>query len=605
MTSYSLKEKSRVSLCILFIITLTCFAYYPSLDNDFLYWDDQFYLTSNPDLINPSSESLKTILRRIVSLNYHPVTMLSFWLNAKLSGVSTAQPFILTNVIIHVLNSVLVFLLILRVAESKLLVAFTTSLVFAIHPMHIESVAWISERKDLLYTFFFLASLISYVSYTQLLKTRWWLVSLIFFVFSCLSKASAVSLVPCLFLYDYLVKRNFLSVKMYVEKVPFLFVALLIGLVALNVQAGEDFYGHLELGEKTQAYNKMLSLQERISNALGSNFYYLTKFVFPNKHSAFHPYSLVSNFNSFQIFLITSIVVILGIWALITKRRIIVFGLGFYGLTIFLLLQFIPVGAAIVAERYSYLAYVGLAYLLGQVLQFFHARRLTLVPLVFLPIIALCCTYNTRQQVDKWQNHTTLFQQAMEQYPNDPFIRTTLASGYWTEGKLDSAIYHVTYAINKLDDFSSRSMELLANCYAESGNTEQANVYFNEAVALDSSNVSARYHRGLNLLALDPRAAIDDFNFCEQSGNAYVYPLIYGPRGRAYGLVSEFEKAIENLSKAIELAPDYTEMYLDRAVTYEKIGKINAAIEDYRKALKIDEQNQFAITRLAQLTDLN
>ena len=198
-----------ITLGSLLLIGLSIVAFYPAFNNNFVNWDDQFYVTANPLIYNPSWDSFKVLFTKIVSLNYHPITMLSLWINAKLSGIDSAAPFIITNVTIHILNALLVFLLIFRITNKKAIVAFVTALVFAIHPMHVESVVWVSERKDVLYGFFFLAASIGYWSYLNTQKHFYLFICFVLFLLASLSKAMAVSLVPCLFLFDYLKGRNF------------------------------------------------------------------------------------------------------------------------------------------------------------------------------------------------------------------------------------------------------------------------------------------------------------------------------------------------------------------------------------------------------------
>lgn len=588
-----------IILLVLTILFITFLAYLPSLDNDFLYWDDQFYVTSNHAISHPTRESLIGIANQITSLNYHPVTMLSFWINAKISGVTSAKPFILTNVFLHLLNTVLVFILVYQISSSKWIIAISTSLIFALHPMHVESVVWVSERKDLLYGFFFLCSILFYYKYVLHGGLRFYILGFILFIFSCLSKATAVSLVPCLFLVDLILRRDLMSYRFYVDKIPFLLFALMIGLIALNVQSGGDFYGLLDRGEVSNASSSFMDMQSRVINGCSAHFYYLSKFFYPNNHSAFHPYSMTSQYKNLEVSIVAFLSIALITWTFIVRRWDLLFGLGFYSLTIFLLLQFIPVGSAIVAERYTYLPYIGLAFLIGIGMQHIANRISKCLAILCISTISILFVRSTRLQSSMWQNHTTLFSQAADEYPNDAFIRKALASGYWADGKIDSALYHTKFAIDELGSETSQTYELLANCYSEKGNYKKANLLFDKAVSLDPDNVSARYHRGINSLNIDPQKAIEDFEFCEQSENEYFIPLIFGPRGRAYGLLDKYDLAIRELTKAIGLYPDDPNFYLDRAVTYDKIGKVKEASSDYRMVLTLNPNNEYASERIA------
>jgi len=585
-------------LLLLPVLFFTFWAYTPTLDNHFLSWDDQYYVTNNPYIQQPTLESLKTLANQVVSLNYHPLTMMSLWANAKLTGTLTASPFIWTNVLLHLANTAFAFLLTYKLSEREWLVALATAALFGLHPMHIESVAWISERKDVLYTFFFLASMYSYTKYTSDSKWQYLALSFLLFAASCLSKAMAVALVPTLFLIDLIKHRNLKNTSVYIEKIPFALLALLIGSIAISVQGGGDFYGLLSLSENTAAISMDVSFLDRIKNAAFANYYYLKNFLLPTSFSAYHPYSLADSLSPFFTGLTAMVLLASILLAYLKKEYHLLFSLGFYLATIGLVLQLIPVGSAVVAERYTYLPYLGLGYGAGHLLERVSRSLGNYLPTIGLMVISSVMGYTTSQQADMWQDHISLFGQAADQYPEDPFIRKTLASGYWKEGKLDSAQHHIKYAIDNLGLTTSPAFELLANCYADKGESRKAMAFFNEAVRIDSHNISARYHRGLELLKYDPAKAIADFNYCANASNDYVRSLVYGPRGRAYGLQGEYDLALSDLNQAITRHPNDVNGYLDRAVTYERLLKKELAYADYLKVLSLDANNTYAKERL-------
>ena len=539
-------------------------------------------------LLNPSWNSFGSLVNKVVSLNYHPLTMISLWINAKFSGVDSATPFIATNLLIHILNSLLVYLLAFQLSDRRWIVAFITSFIFALHPMHVESVVWVSERKDVLYSFFLLLGLLSYQRYVKTLSLSFFFITFSLFILACLSKAMAVVMVPALMLIDILSLRNFNEVKPFLEKLPFVFIALITGWIAVDVQAGGDFYGLLEQIESKKALSNDLSIIDRITNASFANSFYLKQFLLPIEHSPFYPYSMMEAYNLKLSHLISLGSVLVFNLAAFRRKWNIVFGLGFYFSTILFVLQFIPVGSAVVAERYTYLPYIGLAFIVGLGVNKIFQIGNRWIPVLLLTTMALTLSLLTRAQSEVWENHSTLFSQAVKKYPDNAFIRKSLASSYWADGKLDSAIYHIEYAINSLGLATSSAFELLGNCYTDKGNQTQALAFLNEAVELDSSNITGRYHRALQLIEIDPIRAIADFNFCEESSNAYVQNLIYAPRGRAYGLIGSYDLALKDLTRAIELFPDDVNGYLDRAITYELLGEIKSALLDYSIVLELD-----------------
>ena len=592
------KHKTKLNIATIGLVALcTLYAFSPAFDNEFVHWDDQFYVTANPYIQNPTLQSLTALMDKVVSLNYHPLTMASLWVNAKISGLDSATPFIATNLGLHIINAALVFFLTYFLSRKKWIVATCTSLLFALHPMHVESVIWVSERKDVLYSFFLLLGLLCYTRYAKSSNRFMYLGAFGLMIAACLSKAMAVSMLPCMLLIDLWTKRDFKTPKVYLEKVPFLAIALFTGMVALNVQSGGDFYSLLTQLESKQAVSKEISLTDRFSNASFANAYYLKQFILPDQLSPYHPYSMMDEASAYLPHL-ASVGLIIGLlWAGVKRQWPIVFGLGFYLSTIALVLQFLPVGSTIVADRYTYLPYIGLAYITGLGLYTLVKWSKHWAPALILPALAPLMIYQTTIQSEVWQDHTSLFSQAVETYPNDAFCRKTLASGYWAIGELDSAIHHIKYAVDNLDLVTSPALELLGNCYADKKEPKKALAFLNEAVTLDSTNVTARYHRGLQLLHVDPAIAIQDFNYCEASGNAYVESLIYAPRGRSYGLLGQYPEALEDLTRAIHLFPNDVNNYLDRAVTYNLLGDTEKADLDNKKALLLEQENTHAMTK--------
>ena len=598
------KFNSNNTILLIFgLIVLTAFSYFPTLDNDFVQWDDQFYVTNNPLITAPSWENLNLLFTKIISLNYHPITMISLWINSSFSGTDSAFPFIVTNIVIHIINTILVFLLIKKLTQNQWIVAFTTALIFGIHPMHVESVAWISERKDVLYGMFFLLGLISYLNFITKEKHKYLLYTFVLFLLACLSKAMAVSFVPVLYLIDYFSKRNLKGISVHLEKIPFLLMALLIGSIAISVQAGGDFYGLLEKSYDGKALNTSggVDFFFKMKFACYGLFFYFQKFLFPFDLSAIHPYGgliELSHLNTLPLF---GIALLGGFIYSFFKYPKIAFGLGFFITTIFLVLQFIQVGIAVVAERYTYLPYIGLGFLLGNFLQKKWNGKYKHIIVFTLLLLTGFFSWLTRLQVDKWQNHITLFQNVVDIYPNNAEAREFLATGLMLNGKLDNAIHHLKFAVHNLQYHHSATYELLATCYDEKNEPDTSLYYFDKAIELDSNNFVAYYHRGLLLINHDPSKALEDFIFCKKSTNDYLQQLIHEPIGRCYGMLGNHEMALQEFSKALEFDKTNPDMFYNRGVTYERLGDIPSAIKDYTTALQLDSNMEIAKDRIAFL----
>jgi len=212
-TMGSLINKYRLPLLLaISIITFLCFNY--TIHNQFTNWDDDFYVTNDPYIKALTPENLKIIFTEdITKNNYHPFCMLSLAINYYFSQLNPA-PYYITNILIHIGNVVLIFFLFLALSRKlevkeygQAIIAAFGALWFGIHPMHVESVAWIAERKDVLYCFFYVAGLLTYLRYLENTHRKWYIYTLLLFIASCLSKPMAVVFPLSLLCIDVLFQR--------------------------------------------------------------------------------------------------------------------------------------------------------------------------------------------------------------------------------------------------------------------------------------------------------------------------------------------------------------------------------------------------------------
>jgi len=591
-------EKFEKTLFVIpLLIVLTLISYYPSFDNAFVLWDDQFYVTDNPFIQSPTWGNFKVLLTKIVSLNYHPITMTSLWLNALFSGIESATPYILTNVFFHICNSILVYIFISRLIKNNF-IALITALLFSLHPMHVESVAWVSERKDVLYVFFLLLSLINYINYRLKKLKPQYLLAILFFMFACLSKAMAVSLVPilCLVDYFYFSDKNKSIFKFLKPLIPFGLIAVFFGIIAINAQSGGDFYGIFSQSEEAVALDSSIEfgIFEKITHACYAIYFYLIKFVFPLNLCAFHPYGLVLDISYISFLPLLFAVILIAFLYFFRNHKTIIFGLSFFFASIFHVLQFIKVGSAIVAERYAYLPYVGLGIILAYGLNMLRLKAPKL-SYTLLGLITIIMVYLTRQQVDTWQNHTSLFGNVIDIYPTSGQAHHIYATGLWAEKETQKAIEHERHAIDNLNFVRSEAFDLLGNCYADIQEFEKALAFYNQAISLDPNNYHSLYHRGIfivenyqNLPFSALNMALNDFNKVESSNVDMLKPLLYGPRGKVNGFLSNFEQAVLDFTRAIEYEQDLKYNYFDRGITFELMGQGQKALQDFQTALTLD-----------------
>lgn len=341
-------------------------AFGGAVEHDFVAWDDHVYVYENPLILGPSAATFRALATRVVSLNYHPLTMWTLWANSALFGPGP-RSFIATNIVIHWLNAgLLCWLAWLLTERRSRAVPALTAFLFAVHPLRAESVVWVSERKDVLYVFFFLAGLILYWDY--LLSSRKRLLGLAtgLMLMACLSKGVAVVFPVVCLLLDFWKQRRW-SARLVLEKLPMFSLSLLFGLIALDVQRGGDFHGLLDLpSRKVVALSAALGPGSKIFAAsYGFTGYFIKTFV-PTDLCTFYPYPAGYDFGAPRFigslaFLVASAGVF--IWG-VRRAPILAFGFGWIFATVALVLQLISVGAVIMADRYFYLPSAGLFFML-------------------------------------------------------------------------------------------------------------------------------------------------------------------------------------------------------------------------------------------------
>jgi len=573
--------KPYVTWGLLFIISLITFiAYQPALDNDFVNWDDTRYVvdieTRNgittekvlyPYLTDISFESIKKMFfaeeGRYHMGNYHPLAMLSLAIDYQLYEWNP-KGYHLTNIIIHIINTILVFwffffflkqLQIWRAWEMALI----TALLFGVHTLHVESVAWVSERKDVLYTLFFLASLVSYVLYIQKEKYSFLFLSLLFFLLSLFSKAQAVSLAGTLVAVDFILKRKIFSIKVILEKIPYFALGILFGIIALKAQSTGDAI------RDTNEFDYIY----RIFFACYGFTMYIVKLIAPHNMAAIYPYPVFVNGAppAFYNFFVIPMLFFIGAFIVaFRKNKLLAFGMAFFVINIILLLQLIPVGSAVMADRYVYIPSIGFFFMVAVgVNSLADYKNSLLKPLVAVVVVyALILTVLSRKQTDVWQNSITLWTHSVSIAPDAEVAWNNRGS-----------------ARNKVND----SQGALSD--------------FTTAVTLKPTYSSGWYNRGTTLKDMERYAeAISDFNnaIANEPGLAEAYQnrgIAHERMGDALPQADSIAKreaylaALNDYNKGIELRPDLEGIFSSRGVIKGKFGDLKAAIEDFDKSIAL------------------
>lgn len=581
-------------------------AFSGGFDNQFVDWDDNVYVAKDYLVTDPKGH-FGEAFKSHVALNYHPLTIVSMMINASISGTETAKSFIVTNFIIHLFNTLLVFWLIMLLTKRRLMASFFVALLFAIHPMRVESVTWVSERKDVLYGFFFIAGCISYLYYLDAeKKTKYLIISLILFVLSCLSKAQAVVLPIVFFLFDYWRDRK-IDAKVIIEKIPFLVFSLLFGLIATNVQSGGDFHGMIHIiGEQRSALSlKVFTMMDRIIYAGYGFFMYFYHLFMPINLCTFYPYEPDGVNKFYSVGIVFSLIIIgLTIFSA-RKSKLFLFGIGFFAVTVALVLQFISVGAAIMADRYTYIPYIGLFFVLAMLLDQLAEKNQSLKQVVWVGAFAFAgfCLFQTRKQVETWQNTGTLFGQIIKIFPND--YRAYYTYGKYIgekEGKLEESIVANKKAIELGYKEDAGPWENLGTAYGMKGDTQKALEYFSEAIKRGPSTGETYMNRGMAYFNLNqPAKAIPDFEKSLTMKNDKII-MSRGLLATSYLALGNATKALENFNQVIDKdgSQDPVHFY-NRGLTKQTLGDRAGAIVDFQKTLTLQPNYEAAKKSLASL----
>ena len=559
-TLHKTKVGSSVWLVAFSIAIITFIVFSPSLKCGFTNYDDEKFIVHN-HLITNNTLELKKIFTDVVSKNdYYPITILSYALNYQ-SGKLDPFGFHLWNLILHTINTLFVFLFIFIITKRNLLFTSIVALFFGIHPMHVESVTWVTERKDVLVLFFFLAGLLTYLRYRELRKSIWYSITLILFILACLSKAIAVIFPAILLLLDYLLNTK-LNKKFFFEKIPFILIS--VAFIILT------YFLHKNGSLQMIVENK--SLLHRIVFASYDIFWYIFKFFIPNNLSAYYPYpdeKAMPLIYWLSPFILLFVLIIFYIY--FRKEKPIIFGLLFYFISIALMLQIIPTGSGDfnMADRYSYISYIGLlfvaAYFINLIYQKKNKIRIVIMSLTIL--YAILFSYQTYARTKVWLNSETLWTDAIK-------INTERCDlGYLNRGEY----YKETIK-----------------------NNEQALSDFNKAININPKFYYAYNNRGLIYLEQKQyELALIDFNKAIELKPNFAHT--YNNRGLLFFNQGNYDLAIADYNKCIELDPNYSISYCNRGLVYAKKGLFDLALIEYKKSIEFDPEYYLAYFNRADL----
>lgn len=549
------------------LLIVTLIAYLPTFQNDFTNWDDDLYVEDNRlvrefdvagmfaldfgqaiGAVFDESKAETLDNTAFVAGNYHPLSILTLAVNYQMTGLDPIS-YQITNLLLHLLNTFLVFLLVLALTGKNPLIALITAGFFALHPMHVESVSWIAERKDVLYTAFFLGGLLTYWKHLE--QPSWRLLggAFLLFILSCLAKPAAVVFPLVMLLFHFWRGHSWNDVKTHANTLPFFAGAVFFGLLTLTAQIDSDAYGGL------QAY----SLFERLQIAGYGWLWYIGKFFLPIQQSAFYPYPPEIG----GIFIVALLVAIgLAAWSIWQYRhnRWITFGVLFFTINLLLVLQFVSVGSAIVAERYTYIPYIGIGWIIGYVvhhiLQGKWQKKSWQKPALYgTGALLLAFSILTFNRTSVWANTEVLFTDVVEKHPR-AVVAWNNRGHYYRLMSDQVPAQERNYWLDKAFYDYNQALAVDPNYYL--GYSNRGKVWFERQ---DFQRAIEDYTRAINIR--DDR------------------PVVWVNRGAAYASQGQLQQALDDFNQAYALDPDYAEVYFNRGIVYQQMQRFELALADF------------------------
>jgi len=574
-----LRRYSQI-LLVITLILITFVTLLPVVQGDFLNWDDDAHVYENIQVYSLSGEGMRRILTSTINGTYIPLTTLSFALEWHFFG---PNPFVyrLNNLWLHIAVCVLVFYFALRIGLNNPS-AFLASLLFAVHPIHVESVAWITERKDVLYAFFYMASLLAYTRYIRHHEMKFYGLSLGAALLSILAKPMAVSLPVILFLYDWFLKRR-LHLRVFFDKIPFLGIAISIGLITfrLNQAPLPD------------------SMLEKILIWIWTCVFYPVKFFFPFGLKPFYQLPLeVSLKNPAYVFSLLIFVMLLTIFIRYRKNRLLVLAWAHFFFSSFFLFRFYYTNFNAVADRFMYLPSLGLCFFIGTslhtIMKASARRRLGLAAVVCLiAALFLGLMIKTRHQVRIWDNSLAFWNYEINNTDNPrPLWLVERGNAYFKAGDIEKALADYEAAL-VIDSNYAKAYFNKGLVFDKQNRLPKAIEQYSAALIFEPGYEQAYNNRGYDLLALGKnKAAKSDF---EQALTLNPdYAEAWNNLGKVHMLEQRYIEAYKSFSRAIEAKPFYSLAYSNRGAVAAMMGNYQAALKDFDAAIRLDPGNQAA-----------
>jgi len=565
---------------LIFLSLLIVVLYWRVHGYDFVSLDDSF-IYANPHLMNGLSiKNIFWAFSNYTTTLWIPATWISFFLDYEIYGMNPGG-YHVTNVILHICNTLIIFVILYQITQKRWQSFFVAAL-FSCHPIHVESIAWITERKDVLSTFFLMLFLYTYIQYTKKENFVRYLAALFFFILGLMSKPMLVTVPIVLILLDYWPLGRFGKanrLRLFLEKLPFLSFSLMVSAITIFFQT------------KTGALVSFdsISIINRIENAVSSYIAYLVKLFLPINLAVVYPYEQYFSFWEVFIKFVIFVIITTLFFRLHKKHPYLIVGWLWYVISLVPVIGIFQSGAQSHADRFVYIPFIGIYIILSwgtpHFLQILKTPRVisTIVFFLILPILSTMTWF----QIAYWKNSNTLYAHTLSVTENNWLIHTNYGKILEEQGKEKDANVHFEEAMNIDPESSVHHLNFANNLY-RLGKIGEAEEHYKMAITVgnDKESTAKANNRLAFIYQIQKKnsAAIKHYKEALRINPTQVKTL--NNLAILLAQTGDFSNAALNFNKALELSPQNEETLNNLGLLSIRTGDINKGITYFKKALK-------------------
>lgn len=544
LNKININAHKQILFIYVVLILSTIAVFWQVNQYDFIDLDDSVYVLNNHHIQSGiTSDAICWSFSTMYAEFWHPVTWFSLILDNQFYGLH-AGGYHVTNIILHILSTLLLFWIFNHITGAIWKSAFVAA-VFALHPLHVESVAWIAKRKDVLSGFFWMLTLCFYVYYTHKPVTKRYLLVVSSFMLALMSKPMVVTLPMIMILLDYwplrrfaLHKGNLMSWQIK-EKMPlFIFSGVFTVLTSIA---------------QHNPYAEGFTPGFRIARAVVSFVTYIEKMFWPDTFAVYYPFS--NQLPVWQVVVAVFLIILISIAVFLIRRRqpYLFVGWLWYAITILPIIGIFKAPAKSISDHYTYLPAIGISVMMAWGIPLLFSsddyRKKILFPVSFSIMIIL--SFLSWQQCGYWKNNMTLFSHALQVTKDNAIAHNFLARDLDKQGRLNESLYHFDEAIRIIPDYADAYFNQ-GNVYVKLGHYQKAIQYFNEAIRIKPHHADA-----------------------------------YNCMGSAYAEMGQYHKAIQHFTEAIKLKNNLADAYYNRGLTYVTLHQYQLALDDFNESIRM------------------